>query len=97
MQEVEKNNHQHFNILVFDHGAVNHCQTDGGEAKLHMQPWQRRSWHIHPEGAVNFPGAKPHFWSKLERLLQRALDKLCPKVWYSEGREWTIASLNPQG
>ena len=30
----------HFNILVFDHGAVNHCGADGGEIKPHMQSWQ---------------------------------------------------------
>ena len=35
----------HFNILVFDHGAVNHCQADGGEIKSNMPTWQ-----THPEG-----------------------------------------------
>ena len=52
-----------FNILVFDHGAVNHCGADGGEIKRHMQSWQ-----LHPEGAFKIPPAKPHgikhFWSR---------------------------------
>ena len=32
--------YQHFNILVFNHGTVNHCQSDGGEAKSNMRPGQ---------------------------------------------------------